>query len=603
MAYKACFQCEQLFEVDHHLGAAPMPCPECGHPLEDYVPEADELSALASAPPPDARTMALSPMDLAPLDDLHRHPDQGAILASAAIEGLSKSVQAQIHAERQALAPAPQMPGPQMPAPPIPEPQIPAPPIPEMTGPLTPEETPIGLPEPPAKKKKNPFEVGPLKMPGDEEDEVEIASGPRKTRVMEALTDLPAPDFDAPRATGRGGSTGQAPQALAPEPSFSPNPSSNPSSNLGELGAPQPIPDAPQVMGPDARSSTRVFDIVSDEAPEPPMAFTEPLQVDPASLAPKAQPPSPLDAPPTPRPQAQQRPKAPRPVKRRGPGLLLPLLIVLVIAGAGVGVWLAIGGERGTPTPETTPPEEAGPWSERFEARIADLEVVIPTVKQAEGIAERPFIIGGPEGLITSAGAVPGLPAASRKALAGALESNDDEAWLRNLDTAMKTASGGTALMALDQGLDAHALSLVGRSLYRAGFEQLALVVREGGQLAVVPFELRTLEDPIPASGAVVLYIGQRQATVTLQDGEGQTIAQSPERLAVGEGGTLDLAALSTQMRALRSARGEGDEDPWRSAVIRGGGDIALSHLAALMSHLRAEGDGGDFQTLAVTTR
>lgn len=39
MSYKACFECELVFEVD----AATATCPECARPLEDYEPEQDEL--------------------------------------------------------------------------------------------------------------------------------------------------------------------------------------------------------------------------------------------------------------------------------------------------------------------------------------------------------------------------------------------------------------------------------------------------------------------------------------------------------------------------------------------------------------------------------
>lgn len=75
MSYRACFDCELIFEVDDVPGVESMTCPQCGGGLEVYVPEAEELSA----------------------------DEEPHIAATAAVEGLSEAV-AQNLLSREVLA-------------------------------------------------------------------------------------------------------------------------------------------------------------------------------------------------------------------------------------------------------------------------------------------------------------------------------------------------------------------------------------------------------------------------------------------------------------------------------------------------------------------
>ncbi|MCA9547046.1 MAG: hypothetical protein KC613_21740, partial [Myxococcales bacterium] len=79
MAYRACFQCELLFEVDAGDLAANLTCPQCGRPVEPYDPEDEELEA------PEA-TVTVEPGQLSELDP--------AIVKTMAFDGLSDAVKA-----------------------------------------------------------------------------------------------------------------------------------------------------------------------------------------------------------------------------------------------------------------------------------------------------------------------------------------------------------------------------------------------------------------------------------------------------------------------------------------------------------------------------
>ncbi|MFN3199236.1 MAG: hypothetical protein ACE366_12615 [Bradymonadia bacterium] len=604
MAYQACFHCEQLFELQMPADGNEVPCPQCRRPLEPYEPDADELETLSAEVAPEARTMALSPIDLAPLDELHRHPGQesSGILASAAIEGLGESARRRAALEQGAHgfdAPpsTPRVPMPAVPAPIPQSPQLQSPqlqtplpqnPLPRAPAPVEPpaletphlteapellplDETPITLdpPAPTPRKKKNPFERGPLVMPGDEAPTPapDSATSPRQTRVMAAVSDedLAAPSFEPPA------SRPQSPEAPAPE-----------------------APAAPRAGGV---TSTRMMDAMVPELEgEPPVSPTEPLALGgqiPAEAPPEPAPP--IETKPQRRPQRAAR-RQPKGAGRKW----LPWVVGLSVLGAGAGVAIMVlSGDDPEPA---DPPDAAAPvatWPKSFEEEVGRLEVSLPMISRGEGVMERPFVIGGTEGLTTTAGAVPGLPAASKKSLAGALTTDGKSSWLRNLDAAMKGAGqgGGMALVALDQSLDAQALALVSTSLLRAGFEGLMLVARQAGTLKGLPYALSSDRAAMPPEGAVVVYIGQRQATLTVQGTKGDTLARSTDRIEISPQGTLSVKALS------RALKGLGPQGARESVVIRCGGDMSLAALALLMDQLRALGEGQRFTSISLAVR
>lgn len=572
-------------------------CPQCGQGLEVYHPDAEELDAMEAEagggePQPEARTMALSPLDLPPLDDLHRHPQGEGILASGSMTSgatrrrTERPPEPDIDGPTLAFRPGPlPAPAPQLEPtmPPMPAPELPAPdplpPTPPSTAKLPEPELPP--PPAPAPKKKNPFMRGPLEMPGDAPKAPDPSDGPRKTRVMDAISDeqLAAPDFDAPRPS-------------RPSP---------------------PAPEAPGPQGPRSQgksSSTRVMEALDGDAldggsPEAPMPFTDTMlpQV-PLTPQPEvdAVPSAPTPGAPTRRAPKASKGPSPRPRGAGGrPRWLVPVIAGVAIVGVGIGVWIAVSGEDPSPPPER--PDAVEPevsWPRSFESALGEMAVSLPVTRSGEGVQERPYIIASSEGLITSAGAVPGLPTASAKAVAHNLESDADGEWLRGIDAQMKSAgqASGVALLALDQALDARTVARVGRSFIKAGFDGLALVVRREGQVALLPFELRSERDPIPSGGAVVVYVGQRQARVTVQDASGRTAVRSPESLEVKGSGELDMAALDAQIAALGEPAASLDQ-----IVIRCVGDIQLSRLAALMDRVRTQGGGRRFASLSLAVR
>ncbi|MCB9543267.1 MAG: hypothetical protein H6703_12575 [Myxococcales bacterium] len=90
MAYKACFACELLFEVDPGLGDSTR-CPQCRGVLSDYDPDVDELDARAAD---------------ADLGQASTQANQ-AIVRTMSYKGLASAVREKIDARNAGGAPAP----------------------------------------------------------------------------------------------------------------------------------------------------------------------------------------------------------------------------------------------------------------------------------------------------------------------------------------------------------------------------------------------------------------------------------------------------------------------------------------------------------------
>lgn len=98
MAYKACFRCELLFEVDEASADRDVACPQCGGPLDDYEPDEDDLAG-----------------DAQPSVEMPAQGDSG-IVATRAFDGLAAAVREQL-AARKARIDAVSDPVPEVPAP------------------------------------------------------------------------------------------------------------------------------------------------------------------------------------------------------------------------------------------------------------------------------------------------------------------------------------------------------------------------------------------------------------------------------------------------------------------------------------------------------
>ncbi|MGK0361276.1 MAG: putative nucleic acid-binding Zn-ribbon protein, partial [Bradymonadia bacterium] len=84
MPYKACYNCELLFEVDQ--AAAEMSCTECGAALVNYTPDASELDQLHDEAT-EGETIMLAADQVA-------SPVSSGVVATMAIEGLAAKLRA-----------------------------------------------------------------------------------------------------------------------------------------------------------------------------------------------------------------------------------------------------------------------------------------------------------------------------------------------------------------------------------------------------------------------------------------------------------------------------------------------------------------------------
>ncbi len=538
VAYKACFQCELLFEVDEESAGRGMSCPQCGGPLDDYAAAGDEVGHEAPEP---AETVAL-PQEAA----------ESGIVSTRAFDGLAAAVREQLEARKSRREAAEAAPDP------------------------APAERPVAA------------AVGP--PPG----------GSYGTKIL---------DLSSAEAGGAAGDPIGPGEVLEPTAMLGKDLSAAVRAAERPLPAEPPPPVAEETPKPKRRYGAPPGS--EDQARRTMVADVDELE---------GRTPAPKGGPAAPRggasatasgPPADARRSAPQPRPRSSGGagrvVLIVLLLVVVGAGGGAALWWFVLREK----PQTVAkPDDAAPvrepdFDEKLGRMLEDGQAVLPVVTTELTLAESPFIAGGPEGLSTSAGVIPGLP--SVKINEPLVESDGGGEWVSTLKTALDPASGdGSArlALALDGSVPLKTITRLAYSGFKAGFRKFALVVGRGngapGERGLLPFTLQLPETKAPAPAAVVIRIGSRGMLVAVQGPDGNDLdpaerANIPRR---EKDNGLDLTILGEKLDALSAAHAD-----VKAAIIYANDDLKLEQLAQIVAIVRNGAEKARFPEVALSTR
>ena len=564
MAYKACYHCELLFDVDDVGPNEVMPCPQCGQALEPYQP-ADER-AFDNALYPEAEPEGQQD-NSSLIGDAVPAPVNAAIVATHAFDGLSSSVREQL-AVRQANLSS------------------------EMA-------------------QARPTAQAPTPFPGDAQDSgkgenrtriLDVTDAKDKIDAMVASAAAGAPTADVENRFGSQVSSGSrntriegvpilgvpvAPPAFSAVETPPPLVRNEPPPPLEPIG-----PNAPrrQTQPPPVEASRRTQAMPALAVMPPPAASTPRSPTgrnQPVAITPIPQPDEVSDV---------------RPAGRQGSGgggkgkLIAIVAAVVVLGGGGTAAFLLtrhpsapVVAPTDTPTPTSDAPHSDAPSADPFTAALADAQAELPRAKVGDGIKEgAAFVAGGPEGLSTSFGAVPGLPSVTLPE--PQIDRDAGGEWVKPLKGLLESNVGGNPgrlTLALDFHVDAKTCLRLVYSGFKGGFRQFGLGVDRGpeghGQLA---FSLTPKGTPLPAEGAIMVSVGSISVKADVQDATGAIVSDGIAVPHKDPGARPDLDALQTRIDALLKAH-----PAVKRVIVYPNPEMSLEQLAAVVERV---GPGGN---------
>lgn len=532
MPYKACYDCELLFEVDGT--SAEMVCTECGAVLVDYTPDADELDQLEDEAT-EGETLMLT------ADQVASGMSSG-VVATMAIEGLAAKLRAAAEKGGSPDALLPQR--------------------------RNVERTPTPTPAPqPVRVEPSPRAVEPVAVaqPAELPATGVIATPQPALPTLEAPEDKPFPPAPARiknRATHQraqaGGSQGKARATKMLDVSeLDPN-------EWGADGS-QPVPALP-AFGDD-----------SQPAVPPPFADTPP-----------ATPQRPIAAP----------RKVVKKKKKSKAGLLIAIVVLIGAAGGGVAAWYftqkkPTDVEQPQSTPSEAPPQT---FEGQLGSRLEDTAVRLPKVGIAQPLDEGQYLIAGMEGLVFSAGQVPGL--ASARLNDAVIGTQDGREFVTPVRAAFDRAGLATDTpfsFALDNKLPARDLLRFAYSAHLAGAQKQALIVRGNDGFAQVGYGLQIGPLGAIADGVLVVRVGKIGFHVTVKDAGGNVISTAEPRIPLRDDRSLDMSALNERLDTLVGAHAG-----VRTGVVFPSPEMVSGDLVAILARLARGASGPRFPDVRI---
>lgn len=523
MPYKACYQCELLFEVDQAVGE--MNCTECGSALVDYTPDEAELDQLYEETA-EGETLMLA------ADQVASSVSSG-VVATMAIEGLAAKLRAAAEAGAgpDALLP-------------LREPESPR------TQPMALEPTPIGAASDPSPRAVKPVPVSPTPVNpsprGVEPVSVDMPVKGRATKMLD-VSNLDPEEWGAKPAPGPA-LPQSTPQPVNPRP-VTPRP-----------GTPRPA--TPRAMTPVA--SRPVTPGVSLAHPPTPSGGIQPAG-------------------------------ARRKKKKKGKaGLLIAIVVLLGAGGGGFAAWYFTKDSGGSPSPASTP--SAAPklsFEDALAARLSDAAVRVPTVPKAGALKEMPYLAAGMEGLIFSAGQVPGL--ASARLTDSVLSSRDGRSFVGPVEAAVKRAEVNALAFALDRKLTARDVLRFAYSAQIAGVKDLSLMVQGTDGYGLARFGLQLGPPPAFPDGVLVVRVGRLGFHVTVQDANKAVISAGEPSIGRRDDKSLDLKALGARLDELVAAHAG-----VRTGLVYPANDMTNEDLVAIIARLEHGNEGPRFPDVRI---
>jgi hypothetical protein len=265
------------------------------------------------------------------------------------------------------------------------------------------------------------------------------------------------------------------------------------------------------------------------------------------------QPPSRATKPPT--------SAARTPAPSGGSSKLVVILIaaLVVLGGGGAAVWYFVLRKPPAPPVETPveAPKSAEAPADKLSAAMADSQAELPPATSGESIKpDAPFLVGGPEGLTTSFGGVPGLPSLTLPD--PQIDKDAGGEWVKPLKAMFEGSLGanpGRLLMAIDYRADARTVVRLAYSGYKAGFRQFSLGVDRGTDgRGSLPFTIQPAGAPLPPEGAMVVSVGSISVKVDAQDAAGTMLSDGVAVPHKEPGAKPDVDAVAARIETLLKA-------------------------------------------------
>ena len=312
-------------------------------------------------------------------------------------------------------------------------------------------------------------------------------------------------------------------------------------------------------------------------------------------------------APPVPRrgDASRQKPDLRRRKRSRWP--LAAVALVLVAGGGGVAAWhfglVELRSPTGPADISVLAPREpvtGASWEARLERVLQDGHALIPVVPGSAPLQEGAFLAGGPEGLSTSHGPVPGLP--STLVPAPLVRSDNGAEWIGPLEASLErllAESPGLLLIALDGSAATQVLTRFAYTAQKAGYRMFGLVVgRDDGEgKGQIPFIVHRAGGTLPPSGALVVRIGRLGFHVTVQSSDGKALPNAENPIIPRRPGNnlLDVRALDKRLGRLRT-----QYESVRAAILFANDDLPIDKLAEVMSRIRGSDAGPRYERIAL---
>jgi hypothetical protein len=567
VAYRACYHCELLFDVDDSPSGG-MPCPQCGQPLEPYTPPDEQaLESELYGEEAEAQQSTL-------LGEAVPAPVNPAIVATHAFDGLSSAVREQLAARQASLS------------------------------------SEMAQARPTAQ----------VPTPAPQLDQLPGGKGPNATRILDVsgnqaaieamVADVRPPVMDEPEPQ----------RTMAIDTSASPlaPPTASQEARFGNV--------SDKVSG----RHTRIEGIPVLDAPVPPPTFS-PVDTPPPVKRPEPPPPLEPIGPPAPSPRATQPPPrttqppprasgdirrtasmpavgvpqptlAPAPVSTaaRAPagsgskkGLIIGLVAFVLLGGGGAAAFFLtrdktpaapVGEPAAEPSgaPGSTAAEATG---DKLATALGDAQAELPRAKGGDPImSDAPFLVGGPEGLSTSFGGVPGLPSLTLPE--PQIDKDAGGEWVKPLKSMLEGNLGGNPgrlVMALDYRADARTAIRLVYSAHKAGFRQFGLGVDRGGDgRASLAFTLQPSGVPLPTGGAMIISVGSISVKVDAQDANGTVLSDGVAVPHKDAGGTRpDLDGVVARIQTILAA-----QPSVKRALIYPNPEMTMEQLASVVDRV-----------------
>lgn len=526
MPYKACYDCELLFEVDGT--SAEMVCTECGSRLFDYTPDPEELEQLEDEAT-EGETLMLT------ADQVASNMSSG-VVATMAIEGLAAKLRAAAEkgGDPDALLPQRRN-APRPPSQPAPTPKpVQVDPSPRAVEPVKIDAAPEAV------------STAALATPKADGDEQPFPPAP--ARIRNRATHQRAQD---------GGSQGKARATKMLDVSeLDPN----------EWGAnaDRPVPALPS-FGDASEPGLPPMQPVSQQRPTPPPTF---------------QPPPPTR-------------------KKSRVGLLITIVVLLGAAGGGVAAWYFTQQDQDPDDeqPASVPSDEAPQsFAGQLEKRLEDAAVRLPKILAAPAFSEGEYLIAGMEGLIFSAGQVPGLASARLgESVIGTQEGREFVTPVRAAFERTNLSADAPIAFGLDSKLPARDVLRFAYSAHLVGATKQALLVAGSDGFAQVAYTLQVGPLGEIPDGVLVVRVGKIGFHVTVKDAAGTVISAGEPRIPMKEDQTLDMGALSERLDALVQAHAG-----VRTGVLFPSAEMVSEDLVAILARLAQGAQGPRFPDVRI---